>query len=93
MKTTPPRKLVQYMNTHIAKWKTKYEVVQKVIDALPPTSNDQTNDMQAADKRSRTDTDNLSQFEEENKDEVTLLADQEPANMNNPAVINDKKIP
>ena len=49
----------------------KYEAVQKLIDALPPVSNHKTADMQAADKRSRTDTDNLSQFDEENKGEAT----------------------
>ena len=91
MKTTPPRTLVQYMNTHIARWKLKTELVQKEIDALPPGSNDHTTDMQAGDKRSRTDTDNLSQFDEENKDEANPWGDQDPVNMNNPTVINEKK--
>ena len=93
MKTTKPRKLVQYMNTHIARWKLKTELVQKAIDALPPVSKDQTADMPSGDKRSRTDTDNMSQFDEENKDEANPWVDQEPANMNNPTMISEKTIP
>ena len=93
MKTTKPRKLVQYMNTHIARWKLKIELVQKAIDALPPVSKDQTADMPSGDKRSRTDTDNMSQFDEENKDEANTWVDQEPANMNNPTMISEKTIP
>ena len=81
------------MNTHIARWKLKTELVQKAIDALPPVSNDHTADMQAGDKRSRTDTDNLSQYDEENKDEANPWGDQEPVNMNNPTMINEKKVP
>ena len=68
MKTTPPRTLVQYMNTHIARWKLKTELVQKVIDALPD-SHDHTDEVQVDDKLSKTDTDNGSQADEENKDE------------------------
>ena len=45
MKTSEPRVLVQYMNTHLARWKKKYEKVQKVIDALPK-SRDHTSEMQ-----------------------------------------------
>ena len=56
-------------------------------------SNDQTADMQAGDKRSRTDTDNLSQYDEENKDEANPWGDQEPVNMDNPTMINEKKVP
>ena len=67
MKTTPPRTLVQYMNTHIARWKLKTELVQKAIDALPD-SHDHTDEVQADEKRSRTDTDNFSQEDEEKKD-------------------------
>ena len=92
MKTTPPRTLVQYMNTHIARWKLKTELVQKAIDALPD-SHDHTDEVQADEKRSRTDTDNLSQFDEENKDEANPWVDQEPANMNNPSMISEKTIP
>ena len=66
MKTTPPRTLVQYMNTHIGRWKLKTELVQKQIDSLPE-SNDHTDDVQAEEKRSRTDTDNASQQDEEQK--------------------------
>ena len=68
MKTTPPRTLVQYMNTHIARWKLKTELVQKVIDALPD-SHDHTDELQADDKLSKTNTDNGSQDYEEKKDE------------------------
>ena len=46
MKTSQPRKLVQYMNTHICRWKKQYEAVQKVIDALPE-SRDQTAELLA----------------------------------------------
>jgi len=35
MKTTPPRTLVQYMNTHLNRFRKKHDEVQKVIDALP----------------------------------------------------------
>ena len=46
MKITPPRTLVHYMNTYIARWKKRYDDVQKVIDALPEIAD--------ADKRSQT---------------------------------------
>ena len=68
MKTTPPRTLVQYMNTHIARWKLKTELVQKVLEALPD-NHDHTDEVQADDRLSKTDTDNGSQADEENKDE------------------------
>ena len=68
MKTTPPRTLVQYMNTHVARWKRQYEAVQKVIDALPE-SRDLTAEAQAGDKKSLTVSDNQSQDNEENKGE------------------------
>ena len=68
MKTTPPRTLVQYMNTHIARWKLKTELVQKVIDAVPD-SHDHTDELQADDKLSKTNTDNGSQDYEEKKDD------------------------
>ena len=68
MKTTPPRSLVSYMNTHIKRWVLKADVVQKVIDALPE-SRDHTAEGQAGDKRSRTLSDNLSQYDEEKKGE------------------------
>ena len=35
MKTTPPRKLNQYMNTHIGRWKKNFDAVKKAIDKLP----------------------------------------------------------
>jgi len=53
MKTTPPRTLVQYMNTHVNRWSKQYEAVQKVIDALPE-SRDHTAEMQAGDKKDLT---------------------------------------
>ena len=77
MKTTPPRTLVQYMNTHIARWKLKTELVQKAIDALPD-SHDHTDEVQVDDKISKTDTDNGSQADEEKKDEEKPWDDQEP---------------
>ena len=67
MKTTPPRTLVQYMNTHVARWKKQYEAVQKVIDGLPE-SRDPTAEAQAGDKKSLTVSDNQSQDDEEIKD-------------------------
>ena len=69
MKTTPPRTLVQYMNTHIKRWMLKTEAVQKVIDALPE-SHDHTAEAQAEGKRSKTVSENSSQEDEENKVEV-----------------------
>ena len=56
------------MNTHIARWKTKYDAVQKVIDALPETR-DHSADVQAVDKKSLTLSDNMSQNYEELKAE------------------------
>ena len=91
MKTTPPRTLVQYMNTHIARWKLKTELVQKAIDALPD-SHDHTDEVQADEKRSRTDTDNLSQEDEEKKDGKNPWGDQEPMNMSDHAMINEKTV-
>ena len=91
MKTTPPRTLVQYMNTHIARWKLKTELVQKAIDALPD-SHDHTDEVQADEKRSRTDTDNLSQEDEEKKDGKNPLGDQEPMNMSDHAMITEKTV-
>ena len=66
MKTTPPRTLVQYMNTHIARWKTQIDEVQKVLDALPETR-DHSADVQAGDKKSLTLSDHMSQNYEELK--------------------------
>ena len=60
MKATPPRTLVSYMNTHLRRWKSMIKLVQEQIDALPE-SRDQTAEMPGDEKRSRTDTDNLSQ--------------------------------
>ena len=47
------------MNNHIYKWKTKYDQVQKAIDALPE-SHDNTAEMQADDKKSLTLSDKSS---------------------------------
>jgi len=68
MKTTPPRTLVQYMNTHIGRWKKQYDNVQKVIDTMPE-SHDHTAEVQADEKRSRTLSENMSQDAEEKKGE------------------------
>ena len=91
MKTTTPRTLVQYMNTHIARWKNKTELVQKVIDALPD-SNDHTDELQVDEKRSRTDTDKLSQFEEEKKDEEHPWSDQGSMIIKDHVMITEKKV-
>jgi hypothetical protein len=65
------------MNNHISRWKLKTELVQKAIDSLPD-SHDHTDEVQADEKRSRTDTDHLSQENEEKKDEEIPSGDQEP---------------
>ena len=62
-----------------------------MIDALPE-SNDHTAEIQADDKRSRSDTDNLSQFEEEKKDEKVPRPDQESKNIDDHAMIPDRKV-
>ena len=51
--------------------------MQKVIDALPD-SHDHTDEVQADDRLSKTDTDNGSQADEEKKDEEKPWDDQEP---------------
>ena len=79
------------MNTYIRRWKEQHDAVQKVIDAIPE-SNDHTAEIQADDKRSRTDTDNLSQFEEEKKDEKVPRPDQESKNIDDHAMIPDRKV-
>ena len=58
--------LVHYMNTHIARWKTQIDEVQKVLDALPE-SHDHTSEMPAGDKKSLTLSDHMSQNYEELK--------------------------
>ncbi len=55
------------MNTHVGRWKSKYNEVQKVLDALPE-SGDQTVEAQVCDKKSLTVSENQSQDFEENKD-------------------------
>ena len=90
MKTTPPRTLVQYMNTHIARWKNKIDEVQKVIDALPE-SHDHTSEIPAGDKKSLTISDNQSQNDEEFKGEKNPWDDQETMNMNDHTMIIEKK--
>jgi len=91
MKTTPPRTLVQYMNTHVNRWSKQYEAVQKVIDALPE-SRDHTAEMQAGDKKDLTLSDNHSHDFEEMKNVEIPLGDQESMNMNDHTLITDKKV-
>ena len=91
MKTTPPRTLIQYMNTHVARWKKQFEAVQKVIDALPD-SRDHTSEMQVGDKKSLTLSDNQSQDFEEVKHGEILSGDQESMNMNDHSMITDKEV-
>ena len=62
-----------------------------MIDALPD-SHDHTADMQADEKRSRTDTDNMSQLEEEKKDEQPPWVDQESPNIDDHTMITEKKV-
>ena len=91
MKTTPPRTLVQYMNTHVARWKKQFETVQKVIDALPE-SRDHTSEIQAGDKKSLTLSDNQSHDFEEIKHGETPWGDQESVNVNDHSLITDKEV-
>jgi len=91
MKTTPPRILVQYMNTHVARWKKQYDNVHKVIEALPE-SRDHTAEVQPDEKRSRTLSENLSQHDEEQKGEEPPWVDQNSMNMNDLTLIPDKKV-
>ena len=91
MKTTPPRTLVQYMNTHVARWKKQFGAVQKVIDSLPD-SHDHTAEIEAAEKRSHTDTDNRSQYEEEKKDEEPSWIYQESQIIDDHTVIKEKNV-
>jgi len=62
-----------------------------MIDALPE-SRDHTAEMQPDEKRSRTDTDNLSHEEEEKKDEENPWVDQNLMNMNDPTMTPEKKV-
>ena len=41
------------MNSHINRWKIKYDAVQKVIDELPPITDD-TEELDLTNNRSRT---------------------------------------
>ena len=79
------------MNNHIYKWKTKYDQVQKVIDALPE-SRDNTAEMKAGDKRSRTLSDNSSQNFEETKNVENPYGDQEFSINNDHTVITANKV-
>ena len=91
MKTILPRTLVQYMNTHVARWKKQFEAVQKVIDDLPD-SRDHTSEMQVGDKKSLTLSDNQSQDFEEVKHGEIPSGDQESMNMNDHSMITDKEV-
>ena len=91
MKTTPPRTLLQYMNTHVAKWKKNHEKVQKAIDALPK-SRDHTSEMQTGDKKSQTLSDNLSDDFEEIKHGEAPWDDQKTKDMNDHPLIMDKEV-
>ena len=91
MKTTKPRTLLSYMNTHINRWKTKYDAVQKVIDGLPE-SRDHTAEGQAGDKRSLTLSDNLSQHDEEIKHGETPWGKQEPMIMPDSILLTEEKV-
>ena len=91
MKTTPPRTLVQYMNSHVARWKKQFETVQKVMDALPE-SRDHTSEMQTGDKNSLTLSDNQSHDFKEIKHGETPWGDQESMNMNDHSMITDKEV-
>ena len=79
------------MNTHIARWKLKTELVQKVIDAMPE-SHDHTAEAQAEGKRSKTVSEKSSQEDEENKGEENPWDDQEPMNMNEQTMIPEGKV-
>lgn len=91
MKTTKPRVLVSAMNTYVARFLTKPDQVQKVIDALPQ-SVDNTAEQQADDKRSRTLSDNLSQNNEESKDVEVPWTNQQSTITCDQAEIAQKKV-
>ena len=91
MKTTSPRTLVANMNTYVARLLVKPEQVQKVIDTLPQ-SVDQSADLQTAEKRSRTLSDNLSQNLEESKNGEKPDEDQEYMNSNDQPLTTPKKV-
>ena len=75
MKTTPPRKLNQYMNTYISRWKKNFDAVQKVIDKLPE-SPDQTAELAANENNDVTDSEHSNaDQEEEKKDDVVNYAE------------------
>ena len=63
-----------------------------MIDALPESA-DQTADIQADEKRSRTVSDNMSQLEEEKNDEKVPWADQEVKIIDDHVIILPLKIP
>ena len=77
MKTTPPRTLVQYMNTHLNRFRKKYDEVQKVIDALPE-SRDATAEIADGDQKSKTLSDNQSENKEEVKNEESAFYYENP---------------
>ena len=75
MKTTPPRKLNQYMNTYISRWKKNFDTVQKVVDKLPE-SPDQTAELAANENNDITDSEHSNaDQEEEKKDDVVNYAE------------------
>ena len=76
MKTTIPRTLVSLMNTYVARILKKPDLLQKVSDALPQSA-DNTAETHADEKRSRTLSDNLSQNDEEKKDDGIPWVNQE----------------
>ena len=79
------------MNTYVARLLAKPEQVQKVIDTLPQ-SVDQSADLQTAEKRSRTLSDNLSQNLEESKNGEKPDEDQEYMNSNDQSLTTPKKV-
>ena len=62
-----------------------------MIDALPE-SDDQTADIQADEKRSRTVSDNMSQLEEEKNDDKVPWADQEAKIIDDHDMIPNHKV-
>ena len=69
----------------------KFDDVQKVLDSLPE-SNDHTADIQADDKRSRTDTDNLSHLEEQKNDDKVPYVDREAKIIDDHTMITEQKV-
>jgi hypothetical protein len=60
------------MNTHINRWKSNHEAVQKLIDELPDAK-DATDEVDQTKERGSTDTEHANDDQEEVKDSVNAM--------------------